>query len=499
MTAVGLQTYDHYIGGEWVPAAEGETFESFNPASGQAWYRAARGSATDIGRAVAAARTAFEHPSWRGLTATARGRLLRRLGDLIGENAERLAVAEATDNGKLIREMRGQLAVLPEWYYYFAGLADKVHGEVIPALRKEILNYTLREPIGVVGAITPWNSPLLLTSMKLAPALAAGCTIVVKPSEHTSASLLEMMPLFEEAGFPAGVVNVVTGFGADCGQALVDDPGIDKLAFTGSSAVGRMIAATAGKRLVRVTLELGGKSPQLVFADAGPQSAAMGIVAGVFAAAGQTCVAGSRVFLHEDIHDEVLERVLERTRRIRIGNPLDPETELGPLALREQLAKVEHYVSVGRDTDGATLLYGGGRPAIAAETGGWYHEPTIFTDARNDMTICQEEIFGPVAMVMRFRTEEEAVELANATPYGLAAGVWTRDLARAHRVASGISAGTVWINTYRAMSPMSPLGGFGLSGLGKENSTEVMREYTRLKSIWVNTSDEPTADPFVLR
>jgi (Z)-2-((N-methylformamido)methylene)-5-hydroxybutyrolactone dehydrogenase len=499
MAIVELKTYDHYIGGAWVPAATGETFESYNPATGQPWYRAARGSAEDIDRAVAAAEAAFADPAWRGLTATARGRLMRRLADLIGENAERLAIAEATDNGKLIREMRGQLQTLPEWYYYFAGLADKVHGDVIPALRREILNYTLREPIGVVGAITPWNSPLLLTSMKIAPALAAGCTIVIKPSEHTSASLLEMMPLIEEAGFPAGVVNVVTGFGPDCGQALVDHEGVSKLAFTGSSNVGRMIASTAGRRLARVTLELGGKSPQLVFADADPQSAAMGIVAGVFAAAGQTCVAGSRVFLHEDIHDDVLERVLDRTRRIRIGNPLDPDTELGPLALREQLAKVEHYVQVGRDTDGATLLHGGGRPPIAAETGGWYHEPTIFADARNDMTVCQEEIFGPVAMFMRFRTEDEAVALANATRYGLAAGVWTRDLARAHRVAAQVNAGTVWINTYRAMSPMSPLGGFGQSGIGKENSTEVMREYTRLKSVWVNTSDEPTADPFVLR
>ncbi len=499
MAAVALKHYRHYIGGEWVDAADGATFESFNPATGEPWYTAARGSAEDMQRAVAAAKKAFEAPTWRGLTATKRGHLVHKLGDLIAENAERLAIAESTDNGKLIREMRVQLAVLPEYYWYFAGLADKNGGDVIPALRREILNYTLREPLGVVGAITPWNSPLLLTSMKLAPALATGNTIVIKPSEHTSASLLEMMQLVEEAGFPPGVVNVVTGFGADAGAALVGHEDVAKIAFTGSSQTGMRIAAQAGGRLARVTLELGGKSPQLVFDDADPQSAAMGIVAGVFAAAGQTCVAGSRVFLQEGIYDEVLERVLERTKRIRIGDPLDADTELGPLALKDQLAKVQSYVAIGRDTDGATLLHGGGQPAIAASSGGWFHEPTIFTDARNDMRVCQEEIFGPVAMMMRFRDEAEALQLANASQFGLAAGVWTRDLARAHRMAAALDAGTVWINTYRAMSPMSPLGGFKLSGMGKENSPEVMREYTRLKSVWVNTSDEPTADPFVLR
>jgi aldehyde dehydrogenase (NAD+) len=498
MATVALKQYQHYIGGAWVDAAEGATFDSYNPATGEVWYRAARGSAEDMQRAVAAAKAAFRDPAWRDLTQTRRGHLIRKLGDLIAENAERLAVAESTDNGKLIREMRGQLATLPEWYWYFAGLADKLQGDVIPALRREILNYTLREPLGVVGAITPWNSPLLLTSMKVAPALAAGNTIVIKPSEHTSASLLEMMPLIEEAGFPPGVVNVVTGFGADAGAALVNHPDVIKVAFTGSSETGRLIAAQAGQRLARVTLELGGKSPQVVFDDADPQSAAMGIVAGVFAAAGQTCVAGSRVFLQEGIYDEVLERVLDRTRKIRIGDPLDAETELGPLALREQLEKVRGYVKIGRETDGATLLHGGGQPPAAA-SGGWFHEPTIFTDARNDMRVCQEEIFGPVAMFMKFRDEAEAVELANAVQFGLASGVWTRDLARAHRMAAAIDAGTVWINTYRAMSPMSPLGGFKLSGMGKENGLEVMREYTRVKSVWVNTSDEPTADPFVLR
>ncbi|MEU6553228.1 aldehyde dehydrogenase [Streptomyces sp. NPDC046915] len=492
-----LPRHQHYISGEWSAPASGEYFASLNPTTAEPWYEAASGTAEDVDRAVAAARTAFEDARWRDLSQTRRGRLLRNLADLIGEHAEELARTETLDNGKLLREMRAQLAGLPEYFHYYAGLADKIHGEVVPGASRDLLNYTLREPVGVVGAITPWNSPLLLTATKLAPALAAGNTVVVKPSEHTSASLLALAPLFEKAGFPPGVVNVVTGFGATAGAPLTEHPDVAKVTFTGSTETGRRIARTCADRFVRCTLELGGKSPNIVFPDADLPSAAMGVVAGVFAAAGQTCVAGSRVLVHEDVYDEILERVVARAATIRIGDPLDEATELGPLALAEQLAKVESYVKLGL-AEGGKVAVGGARPDTGG-LGGWFYSPTVFTGTDNSMRICQEEIFGPVATVMPFASEEEALAIANDSVYGLAAGVWTRDVNRVHRMAARLEAGTVWANTYRSMSPMSPRSGFRSSGTGVEHGTEVMREYTRLKSVWINTSEEPVGDPFVLR
>ncbi|MEV7085679.1 aldehyde dehydrogenase [Streptomyces sp. NPDC093085] len=491
-----LPRHTHYIGGAWTEPAEGGYFVSVNPTTGLPWYEAAEGTAADVDRAVAAARTAFENPAWRDLSQTRRGRLLRVLGDLIGEHAEELARTETLDNGKLLREMRAQLAGLPEYFYYYAGLADKIHGEVIPGASRELLNYTLREPVGVIGAITPWNSPLLLTATKLAPALAAGNTLVIKPSEHTSASLLALAPLFDEAGFPPGVVNVVTGHGATAGAPLAAHPDVAKVTFTGSTETGRRIAQVCADRFVRATLELGGKSPNIVFPDADLGSAAMGVIAGIFAAAGQTCVAGSRVLVHRDVYDEVLERVTARAATIRIGDPLEDTTELGPLALADQLAKVESYVELGR-SEGGKVVCGGVRPETGLD--GFFYTPTVFTGTENSMRICQEEIFGPVATVMPFASEEEAVALANDSAYGLAAGVWTRDLNRAHRMSARLEAGTVWVNTYRSMSPMSPRAGFKNSGVGTEHGTEVIREYTRLKSVWINTSEEPAGDPFILK
>lgn len=486
----------HFIDGEAVAPAAGAWFESINPATGEVLYEAARGDATDVDRAVASARATFEDARWRDLSQTRRGHLLRRLGDLIGENAEELARMETEDNGKLLREMRGQLASLPEYWYYYAGLADKIEGSVIPTNDRQVLNYTFREPLGVVGAITPWNSPLTLTTSKLAPALCSGNTVVVKPSEHTSRSLLRLAELVVEAGFPAGAVNVVTGFGAEAGQALVDHPSLAKISFTGSTGTGSRIAAATASRFIGSTLELGGKSPNIVFDDADIPNAAMGVVAGIFAAAGQTCIAGSRVFAHRSVYDELLERVSDRARSIRIGDPLDDSTELGPLAFADQRDKVAGYVDLGR-TEGATVLTGGN--STDAGLGGFFYEPTVLVDVDNDMRVVREEIFGPVAAIMSFDTEEEVVALANDTDFGLAAGVWTQNLSRAHRMAGRLEAGTIWVNTYRAMSPMSPRQGFKSSGVGVEHGTETIKEYTRLKSVWINTSEEPVADPFVMR
>jgi len=491
-----LRTLQHFIDGKPVAPSSGEHFESTNPATREVLYRAARGNAADVDAAVTAATAAFNDPRWRDLSQTKRGRLLRCLGDLVGEHAEELARSESLDNGKLLREMRGQLATLPEYYYYYAGLADKIHGDVIPTSDRRVLNYTMREPLGVVGAITPWNSPLTLTTSKLAPALCAGNTVVVKPSEYTSATVLALAELVIEAGFPPGVVNVVTGFGAEAGQALVDHPGLAKISFTGSTATGARIASAAAGRFIGSTLELGGKSPNIVFDDANVANAATGVVAGIFAAAGQTCIAGSRVFAQRAIYDELLERVADRARSIRMGDPLLDDTELGPLAFEDQRNKVASYVDLGR-SEGARVLAGG--KATDAGLGGFFYEPTVLVDVNNQMRVVREEIFGPVAAIMPFDTEDEVVALANDTEYGLAAGVWTSNLARAHRVAARLDAGTVWVNTYRAMSPMSPRQGFKSSGVGVEHGTETMKEYTRLKSVWINTDEGPVPDPFVMR
>ncbi|GAA0196375.1 aldehyde dehydrogenase [Glutamicibacter creatinolyticus] len=491
------ERYLHFINGEYVAPSEDRYFSSTNPATLEELYEVARGGEQDVDRAVKAAHRAFSSEAWNSLSATARGHLLRRLGDLVGENAEKLARYESLDNGKLLREMRGQLATLPEYLYYYAGLADKVQGSQVPTLNPAILNYTQREALGVVGAITPWNSPLTLTVSKLAPALAAGNTVVIKPSEYTSRTVLLLAELADQAGFPAGVINVVTGYGAEAGAALVAHPLLAKISFTGSTATGSRIASQAASRFIGCTLELGGKSPNVVFDDANVANAAMGVVAGIYAAAGQTCIAGSRVFAHKSIYDELLERVTERAKSINIGDPLADATELGPLAFEDQLDKVSSYVKIGA-AEGATVHAGGGRPE-GLELPGYFFSPTVLTDVSNDMRVVREEIFGPVAAIMPFEHEDELLTLANDTEYGLAAGVWTQNLARAHRMARKLEAGTVWVNTYRAMSPMSPRQGFKNSGVGIEHGLESMNEYTRLKSVWINTDESPVADPFVMR
>jgi acyl-CoA reductase-like NAD-dependent aldehyde dehydrogenase len=499
MTAVSteLTTYQMFINGAWVDAASGRSFASLNPYTGQPWATIPDGQEADVDRAVTAAQQALDHPDWKRMPPMQRGRLLRRFADLLREHAEHLGHVETRDNGKLIREMLGQARALPSYYDYYAGLADKILGETIPLENTSVFNYTLREPVGVVGIITPWNSPLLILSFSLAAALAAGNTVVVKPSEHTSASTLEFAKLVQAAGFPPGVFNVVTGFGQTAGGALVRHPGVNKIVFTGGAETGKVIAQLAASQITPVLLELGGKSPNIVFDDATLPNAVNGCIAGIFAASGQTCIAGSRLFLHAKVHDAFMERLVERTKRIRLGDPSNMASEMGPMATTDQLHKVQGFVDSAVN-DGAELVYGGKRPEDPALRQGWFFMPTIFTGVRNDMDLAQEEIFGPVLGVLTFHDEEELIALANQTRYGLAAGLWTNDIKRAHRVARELKAGTVWINTYRAISYASPFGGYKQSGYGREMGVEAIREFTPVKSVWVDLADT-VPDPFALR
>ncbi|NUZ08061.1 aldehyde dehydrogenase [Piscinibacter koreensis] len=490
-----LPRYAHYIDGKEVPPSSGEYLPTEDPFTGAAWAQVPRGNRADAEAAVEAAQRAFAAGAWPEMTPSERGRLLWRLGDLIVENAARLAEIERRDNGKLAVEVVAQVRYMGDYFRYYAGLADKVQSSVIPTDKKGVFAYTRYEAKGVIAIITPWNSPLTLTSWKLAPALAAGCTAVIKPSEFTSASMLELARLFDQAGFPRGVVNVVTGLGPEVGEALVTHPHVAHIGFTGGSLAGRKIYELAARNFKTVTLELGGKSPNIVFDDADLEQAVKGAVSGIFAAAGQSCQAGSRLLLQRSIHDRFVGMLVDFMKDVRLGDPADSATQIGPIATRPQFEKVLSYIDIAK-REGATCVLGGrARPDLGS---GMFVEPTIFTGVRNDMRIAQEEVFGPVLSVIAFDDEAEAIRIGNDVAYGLAAAVWTRDLRRAMLMTEKLQAGTVWVNNYRATSFTSPFGGYKESGIGRESGVEAIKEYLHTKCVWIS-SDLEVPNPFVRR
>jgi acyl-CoA reductase-like NAD-dependent aldehyde dehydrogenase len=489
------RTYDLYIDGRPEKPASGEYFDTDNPYTGEVWASIARGNAADVECAVAAATRAL--PVWNALKPADRGRLLLKLADLIDHDAEALAAAEVRDNGKLYTEMLPQVRLAADWYRYYAGLADKIEGSVIPTGKANMFTFTRHEPLGVVALITPWNSPLLLLSHKLATALAAGNAVIVKPSEFASASTLEFVELFALAGIPPGVVNVVTGFGGEAGAALVAHPNIAKVAFTGSEAGGRKINEAAAREFKHVALEMGGKSPNIVFDDADLDAAVVGAIAGIFAAGGQTCIAGSRLLLQRSIHDRFVDQLVEMAASARIGDPMQASTHVGPIATPPQYEKVLQYIDIAR-REGARCVLGGGPYTGPGARGGRFVAPTIFTGVHNQMRIAREEVFGPVLSVITFDTEEEAFQIANDTPYGLAAGVWTSDIGRALRASERLQAGTVWINTYRIGGASTPFGGYKHSGIGREGGVEAIKEWVHTKTVWICTNPD-TKFPFVMR
>jgi (Z)-2-((N-methylformamido)methylene)-5-hydroxybutyrolactone dehydrogenase len=486
-------TAEMTIGGRSVAGSSGVRLDAINPYTTDAWASIPVASATDVRAAVAAAREAL--PAWRSTPGVERARLMHALADAVDAEAERLARWESSDNGKVIRETRPQMAFVARNLRHFAGYADKLWGRTIPMDNPATFDYTVRRPMGVCALITAWNSPLALLANKLPPALATGNTVVIKPSEHASVTTLELVRIAHEVGFPPGVINVVTGDGA-VGDLLVRDPGVDKVSFTGGGGTGRRIAEAAAQRLIPVSLELGGKSPNIVFADADVERAIIGAVAGIFGAAGQTCVAGSRLLVERSVYDHVVESVADRAAAIRLGDPLEAETEMGPLANQPQFDRVLGIVEQARDE--ARLVTGGGVARGASLGEGLFIQPTVFADVDPQSQLAQQEIFGPVLAVIPFEGEAEAIEIANGTEFGLAAGVWTNDLGRSHRMTDALETGVVWVNTYRATGTQAPFGGTKQSGYGRERGEEALHDYTYVKNVMVDTSSE-ARDPFSIR
>ena len=490
-----ITTYQMLINGAWVDASDGGLFDSANPTTGEVWSRVPEATEEDVNRAVEAAHEAFLTGPWSKMTPSERGRHLRRLGDLLADRSEELGRTESVDTGKMLKETRWQAKYIAEFFHFYAGCADKIAGETLPIDKPDMFVFTKREPLGVVAAVVPWNSQLFLVAVKIGPALAAGNTVVLKASEYASAAMLEFGKLIEDAGFPPGVVNIVTGHGEPCGRALTAHPKVARISFTGGPGAARHVLDNSKNNFAEVSLELGGKSPFIVFDDANIESAVNASIAGIFGAAGQSCVAGSRLYLHEDIADAFLERMVAQARTIRIGDPLLDETQMGPLCTVGQRDTIERVLAQAVE-EGGEILTGGQRPEGMA---GLFFQPTIVSCPRQDMTIVDTELFGPVLCVQRFRTEDEVIGLANDTEHGLAAGIFTRDSARSLRMADAVRAGIVWVNTYRVVSPIAEFGGIKGSGYGRESGFQAMYDYTRPKTVWMNTSDEPMANPFVMR
>jgi betaine-aldehyde dehydrogenase len=482
--------YQLFIDGKFVDAESGKTFATPNPSTGETLADVAEGDAADIDKAVAAARRAYEG-KWSKISARDRGRLLYKLSQLVESRAGELAELETRDNGKPIREsLYIDIPSVAENFEYFAGWATKIEGETIP-VPGQMFNYTLREPVGVCGQIIPWNFPLLMAAWKLAPALAAGNTVVLKPAEQTPVTALELAKLIQEAGFPDGVVNVVPGFGETAGAALAAHADVDKIAFTGSTEVGKLIARSAADNLKKVSLELGGKAPNIIFADADMEQAVNGAMMGIFFNQGQVCCAGSRIFLHEEVKDEFLERFKAKAEKIKVGDPLDKATQMGPQVSEEQLTRIKGYCDIAKE-EGATVFAGGCSPELEEQfQKGYFFRPTIFSEVQNKMRVAQEEIFGPVTSVITFRDEDDLIRQANETIYGLSAGIWTRDITRAHRFARAVKAGVIWINTFNMFNAASPFGGYKQSGYGREMGKHALDLYTQVKSVWVDLSGKP--------
>jgi len=487
--------YQMLIDGKWVDASDGGTFTSLNPSTGEIWCTVPEATEADVDAAVNAARAAFTTGPWSSMTPTERGRTLRNLGDLLANHSEELGQIEAKDTGKLFAETRWQAKYIAEYFHFYAGAADKIHGETLPIDKPDLFVFTDREPLGVVAAVVPWNSQLFLTAVKMGPALAAGNTIVLKSSEHASAAMLEFGKLIADAGIPDGVVNIITGHGDPCGSALTSHPLVDRISFTGGPTAARHVLQNSTNNFAQVSLELGGKSPFIVFDDADIESAVNGCMGGIFGASGQSCVAGSRLYVQDGIADEFLELMTRKAKTIVIGDPLDDATQMGPLCTIGQLENIEREVAHAI-TEGAEILHGGQRPEGMV---GQFYEPTIVSCPRQDLRIVDTELFGPVVSVIRFSNEAEVIALANDTKHGLAAGIFTKDSARSLRVAKAVRAGIIWVNTYRVISPVAAFGGFKNSGYGRESGFDAVYDYTRPKTIWMNTSSEPLGSQFVAR